>query len=400
MSGARYLWIACGFPWLVLAVALLSPLITPEWDLLTPDLISILVVFYALFYGFVLFGLVSFGIAHSVRLDARSAVLILVCAVFCAALLRAYDVFILRPIPDWLSFSAIREARLEGESGVVSTVSRILFITGLVAYGQVRRACEDRFWPRVAGVPVVEACLWLQVVYVFATGSRGILIIALLLLCYQYLRKENIGIIALTGTVAFVVLFLYRFASRATGDEGDALEHLVVTSVYGYGLFVPPSPWVLSVIGEENLLSGVVFGLLHINQYLAHGVFEFGYLYEYANDQFRDLSVFGQLARVAGQDAESEIVRGSFYYSLAGSAYASLGSWYWAFAVFAGLLYGAAVRAAARVSPGATLVVLWGLSLVPFVNSVGGFDFLLFLGAIILVGRFMVVPSPSSPKQD
>lgn len=295
---------------------------------------------------------------------------------------RVLDRFYFRPVDDYFSIESYRDARKSSTNWVSFLGSFLLpfFFVSMDACLQRSTLTNKRKIPIIPFVLVI-----LIFIDLLASGSRGVVLVALVMLLGRYFNFKRIILALPVLVVMSGVFFVYRFKSLA-GGEINVQAMLVSVSSLGYALFVPYSDFISTMANESNALLAV-FPFLQANQYLAHGFFEFAYMFQHIDGWYFDLVlVLPHLVKVINQT--QEVLRPGMYYTMAGTAYNAFGFASLFFMAALGTLYGVILRSARFLGKGSTLVVLLSIFLFPFVNSFGGFDFYLYFIAILML-RFL-----------
>ena len=378
--------------WFVFFAALMSPLISPNFENFSLSFCAYFAFSYLILY-FSLFAVDMFGGKRSADglKDASFFFRLFLFFLILTFLFRVLDRFYFRPVDNYFSIESYRDARKAG-TGVVSFLGSFLlpfFFVSMDAYLQRRKfldvkKCGIGFFPFVLVVFIFFDLL--------ASGSRGVVLVALVMLFGRYLSFKRIVLYAPVLILLSGALFVYRFTSLA-GGEVDVQAMLVSVSSLGYSFFIPYSDFVKSLAGEGGALMGV-FPFLQANQYLAHGFFEFAYIFKNLSGWFFDVVlVLPHFSKFI--DQTQDVLRPGMYYTMAGTAYNAFGYASIFFMAVLGLLFGVILKSARFLGVGSTMVVLLSIFLLPFVNSFGGFDFYLYFIAILAL-RFIAFLRRSS----
>ncbi|QJI16864.1 MULTISPECIES: hypothetical protein [unclassified Pseudomonas] len=371
------------FSWFVFFAALCSPLISADYENVTFGFFLYFFISYAVFYLMLLF-VDMLGTGRAVVLSEKNTfffrlfILFLVLTFF----FRVLDRFYFRPVEDYFSIESYREAR-KSSTNLFSFLGSFLlpfFFVSMDACLQRSASLNKR---KITLIPL--AMVVLIFIDLLASGSRGVVLVASVMLLGRYFNFQRM-LLALPVLVALSGgFFVYRFISLA-GADIDIQSMLVSVSSLGYALFVPYSDFIGGLASEGNALLAV-FPFLQANQYLAHGFFEFAYIFLNIDGWYFDLVlVLPHFAKLI--DQSQEVLRPGMYYTMAGTAYNAFGFASIFFMGILGLLYGVILKSARFLGEGSVLVVLLSVFLLPFVNSFGGFDFYLYFIAILVLRFF------------
>ena len=375
--------------WIVVIVACVSPLIDPRVDLLSTEFVLYCVLIFTTFY-ISLFVSASMSISNLRMTSAERLRQVMFTLLSLGVAARGIDRIFLRPVGDILSIAAVRDARL-AESNLVSIVGAVApaFGVALFAILQSRHLSH-----REITLARLIACVYLA--DLFLTGSRGILIFALILVFGIRISVRSLLFFVPALIVASGGLYVYRFLALTAGS--DASQILLNSSRDGYAYFVPASQTSLQLL-QTDFGEWLFFPLLQTNQYAAHGLFEFAYLMNNAPAfTFAPGQLVPQIPFLAPQ---SELFfRENLYYTLPGTLVLSFGV---VGALLAAAVIGACLgrvcRHVAQVGGAGKTVVGIVIFGVPFVNTIGGFDLIFYLTAIWLFARYEIVDTrPKIPE--
>lgn len=369
--------------WVAFLVALGSPLIKLDNSYVTLNFVAFAACSFFLFY-------ISFFIGSRriswIKLPVRFYKLsnILLMLVIIAAVSRALDRFYMRPVEEYFSIAAVRDSK-EQASNVMSIVSALLFPFALVMYKKLKDAGGYFGWAKKV---VIYSSFAFALIDILLSGSRGVLLVVLVLLFYGGIKMRYLVILGPLFVMSTGLFFIYRFESLSA--PVNMANYLLNISQVGYAKFVP----INSSAVKEFLMQGggayFVFPIVQINQYMAHGIFEYAYLFSTSPEiQFDPSRVIPHLDKI--YHFESVLERYNLYYTFPGTLYIAFGK----MSIFAAVLFGWALgivyRRASYVSVGAKGVVILSLFLVPFTNGIGGYDISFFLFSIFVISHFKPV---------
>jgi len=364
--------------WFVFFAAMFSPLIEPNYENVG--------IAYCLYFfcSYLIFYIILFLVdmpADSKRHDGGVLIFfqLFIFFLLLTFLFRVLDRFYFRPVDNYFSIESYREARKAG-TNIFSFLGSFLLPFFFVSMDAYLQRAKSIVGAKIKIVPMI------MVVLIFcdllASGSRGVVLVALVMLLGRYFSFKKFLFVLPVLVLLSGLLFVFRFISLA-GREVDVQSMLVSVSSLGYAFFVPYSDWIDTLADEGNALL-VIFPFLQANQYLAHGFFEFSYMFDSFNGWFSDVViVLPHFAKFL--DQTQEVIRPGMYYTMAGTAYNAFGYFSIAFMMFLGGVYGVVLKSARFLGMGSTLVVLLSIFLLPFVNSFGGFDFYLYFVAILVL---------------
>lgn len=384
--------------WFVFFAALFSPLINPDYGNVSFAFCCYFVGSYFALY-FVLIFTNMLGSKREADLSENSAFFFRLFIFFLVLtfIFRVLDRFYFRPVDNYFSIESYRDAR-KAATNLVSFLGSFFlpfFFVSMDACLQRSAFLNRRRLPLIALIMVV-----LIFIDLLASGSRGVVLVALVMLLGRYFSFKKMLLILPVLIALSGIFFVYRFMSLA-GGEVDIQSMLVSVSSLGYALFVPYSDFVSTLANEGNSLL-VVFPFLQANQYLSHGFFEFAYMFINFDGWYADLVVvLPHLAKFI--QPTQEVLRPGMYYTMAGTAYNAFGYASIFFMAVLGLLYGVIFKSARFLGKGSILVVLLSIFLLPFVNSFGGFDFYLYFIAILTLrffARLKYFGGVRSPKME
>ncbi|WP_139197671.1 MULTISPECIES: hypothetical protein [unclassified Pseudomonas] len=364
--------------WFVFFSAMFSPLIEPNYESVG---IGYCLYFFCSYLVFYISMVVVDMPADNKRRDAGVSIFfqLFIFFLLLTFLFRVVDRFYFRPVDNYFSIESYREARKAG-TNIFSFLGSFLlpfFFVSMDAYLQRAKSLAGM---KIKIVPMIMVALIFF--DLLASGSRGVVLVALVMLLGRYFSFKKFIFVLPVLVLLSGLLFVFRFISLA-GREVDMQSMLVSVSSLGYAFFVPYSGWIDTLAGEGNALL-VIFPFLQANQYLAHGFFEFSYMFGSFDGWFSDVViVLPHFAKFL--DQTQEVIRPGMYYTMAGTAYNAFGYFSIAFMMFLGMVYGVVLRSARFLGVGSMLVVLLSIFLLPFVNSFGGFDFYLYFVAILVL---------------
>lgn len=364
--------------WLLVLIACISPLISPHFNMLTAGFGAYALLCFVLLYsGLLLSSAVHVARPAAMSVDTLQFLMRLLLAVGVGS--RLVDRLVLRPAGDLFSISAVRDSRV-ADSNVASVIGALAPAFGLVLFALLRHRMDRRslWFGRAMGS--------LYVLDLLLTGSRGIVLIALILLLGLEVSKRTLAVVVPLLIVGSGALFLVRFMS-ITGSS-DSLEVAINSSQLGYARYVPASESSLSIL-QGQFGARYFFPILQLNQYAAHALFEFSELYRAAPQfTFAPGELLPQLPFFPRQDGF--VFYENLYYTLPGTltlAFGKIGAPIAALVI--GVCLGRVAAWAISDGGGAKTVVILAVFGVPFVNTVGGFDFIFFLAAIWIFARVM-----------
>ncbi|WP_417510432.1 hypothetical protein [Microbacterium sp.] len=266
------------------------------------------------------------------------------------------------------------------DSNLASIVGAIAPAAGVVLFAMLRTyisAKERRIAYILSAIYLLDLLL---------TGSRGILLIVIILVLGVGLSLRTLWYLVPLLLVGSGALFMIRFAAL-TGSS-DALAILINSSQLGYARFVPASPFSVSVLQGE-FGQAFFFPVLQINQYASHAIFEFSEVFRNApNFSFALGSLIPQVPffeRQTGFEFTENL-----YYTFPGTlalAFGAIGAPIAAFVL--GSWLGRVVAYATLVGGSVKTVVAVAIFGLPFVNTLGGFDFIFFLVPIWIAARYI-----------
>lgn len=364
--------------WFVFFSAILSPLIEPNYENVGIEYCLYFFCSYLIFY--IVMFLIDMPMGNK-RSDGGVLIFFQLFMFFLVLtfLFRVLDRFYFRPVDNYFSIESYREARKAG-TNIFSFLGSFLLPFFFVSMDAYLQRAKSLVGSRIKIVPMI------MVVLIFfdllASGSRGVVLVALVMLLGRYFSFKKFLFVLPVLVLLSGLLFVFRFISLA-GREVDVQSMLVSVSSLGYAFFVPYSGWIGTLVDEGNALL-LIFPFLQANQYLAHGFFEFSYMFASFDGWFSDVViVLPHFAKFLEQT--QEVIRPGMYYTMAGTAYNAFGYFSIAFMMLLGAIYGVVLRSARFLGVGSVLVVLLSIFLLPFVNSFGGFDFYLYFVAILVL---------------
>jgi len=367
--------------WLIFWTALCSPLIAPNTQYIT--------------HGFVLFAVVSFALTYfgfgvgsvggpwrKIYLTRNGFLLLFLSCLTIAVAARLVDGFFLRPTGDFMSISSVREARQAG-SNVFSVVAGVMAPVSLALYDRV---ASGRYIKNRALKFVIYCLLSFIALVSLVSGSRGGLLVVLIFLFARVLTVKRLVFVAPVLMVVFGAVFAYRFASISGLEDMSELAWRV--GMHGYSAFVPMSKLSAELL-TINGLRFYAFSLIQANQYFAHGIFEFAYIFRSAPIfEFDPSRVIPHLSKL--YSFSSALERENLYYTAPGTYYIAFGVCSLLVAPLIGYVLGVCYRRGRTLGAGSKGVVLLGLFLTPFVNNIGSYDLHFALVAIIIASKIDV----------
>jgi hypothetical protein len=364
--------------WLLLILSLLSPLIVADYGHFTGYFLWVFFASFFLFY----FGLyLAVGIKPvlpRVTVDPELVVGVFFVLSLVGIFARLGDRFWLRPPVDLLSIADVRDSRLAG-SNLFSIFAGLVSPLVLIIYDMLReRALLS------AKIKILSFVFFSVVVLdVLLSGSRGILLIYIACLFGPRLRAGRVAIIGLLVLCLSGWFFLHRYESLA--PSGDVLSIINFVSTAGYSYFVPVSQSLLSELNEFWAI--FAFPFIQINQYIAHGIFEYAYIvHSMPAHNFEPSRMIPHFAPFFNYSAQ--VQREGMYYTFPGTLYICLGFMGVIFCFLFGLLFGILYMRAWRLGRGSVLVVSLAVFMVPYVDSFGGYDFYFYFLSIAIFSSF------------
>lgn len=193
-------------------------------------------------------------------------------------LLRVYDRFIVRGVSIQLDALTNREMLETAGVNIFALWGGLLypfcFVPLFIVFGK-----QERSPLKVA----VAAVLFLYPVFdTFVIGGRSLILVTLsmLLLCLSYggytRRHRRLFVFALPSSLLVVIFFFTSIFLDRLNLMGTDIQTSIFYSAYAFT--VEPKPWLLEYISELDMLSTLLFGVLHVSQYVTHGLFELDYL--------------------------------------------------------------------------------------------------------------------------
>lgn len=362
--------------WFVFALCLLSPLIQPDYSYLSISAVVFFILSFFLYY----LGYLSSSVLFRFKINSINYNFILNLLLFfvvSAFFLRFVDRFYIRPVDDFFSFKSYREARELG-SNFVSVLAGFLLPVVFVLYSCLKNnsslAKSGKYFFSVF-------FLYLILLDMFFSGSRGGLLVILVLMFSEKVSVKNIFFIGPLFMFFFSGLFLYRFFS--VSSDGELIDIIKAVSIGGYATFVPYSSFSAEVLISE-FGSLLIFPLIQVNQYLIHGFFEFLYIYSNSDGGYGVSHLMPHFLKFT--DVVEEQLRPGMYYTIVGSVYYGfgvIGSFF--LMLLIGFFYGIVLPMAKTLSRGCYFLVLLSVFLMPYVNSFGGYDIYLYLLSIVFV---------------
>ncbi|WP_168016891.1 hypothetical protein [Halomonas salinarum] len=363
-------------PWVVFHLSLLLPIISPEYEHVNFEYSLFFFVLFFIFYAFFIFGL-QVKSKKAICLEVDSVVKIFLFILIIALVSRVLDRFLIRAPSNYFSISSYRVSR-EAGSNIFSILSVILFPVAIFLYNKIRTVPGKM-------LSAVNVFFFFSISFflfdVVLSGSRGTALVVFVSLFFDKINKKNIIFFGSAFVVVSGVFFIFRFQSL-TEVESISKTLLYLSSV-GYSDFVPASDFFMSMMQESDFRL-LYFSVVQITQYIAHGFFEFAYVYNTQPIvQFDPSRLIPQLSKISSFNSYLE--RENLYYTLMGTLYISFG----AFSIFAsaiiGLGLGFLYKRSVLISKNAKGVVFLSVFMAPFVNGVGGYDIHFFLLAIYIV---------------
>lgn len=362
--------------WLVLLLSLLSPLINPDYQYFDIDFLLFFAMSFIVFY-FSAYLSAKFISFKSIQFSSSMMIRLLLSVAFIALFFRLIDRFYLRPVVDVLSIASVRESKEAGVSNIFSQLAAILLPFAIVLYVSIKKhKVKLNKTSSLAFGMMISICI----LDVLSSGSRGLMLMILVGLFSPHFTFKRLLLLIPVGMVISGLFFIVRFMSL-TGQE-NITDILFSMSSYGYALFVPASDFTIDIL-LNNSLGFFFFPILQTNQYLAHGIFEFAYLFHTGPDiQFDPTRIIPHLSMLL--DTTSYVERVNLYYTMVGSFYIAFGAYSLVGLVFFGLYVGSLIKASENVGLGASGIMCVTLFLSPFVNSAGGYDVHFYHFAILI----------------
>lgn len=288
-------------------------------------------------------------------------------------LFRLIDRFHIRPFNEF-SISSIRDSRKPG-SNFFSVLSVFGFYFLIVLFDYSRNILKFR--QKI----LIYAIFFILITDIALTGSRGIIVVTLIIILGHKLTLRNLIYLMAAFPLFFGSFFILRFLSLSGGNLSDILVNL---SLDGYALFVPINTDLIQFLNSGDLYSVLLFSLVQLNQYAAHSFFEFAYIFNTQSFSCIDIGYYiPALSKII--DSCSTVDRTNLYYTLFGSSYISFGLYSPLSLFLSGLFLGFIYSRSIQIGFGSRNLVLYGLFLSMFVNSIGGFDLFIVYTCILLV---------------
>lgn len=371
------------FSWLVFGFSLVSPFISLDVDHIS----MVFVFFYAcalfLFYLGYCVGLRS-NVTRFVSMRVRSAIRMFFVVLFCALVFEVVDFFLIRTPADVFSVASVREAKTSG-SNLFSVFGAFLVPLSILTF--VKLADADHVQFDLSQKVLISLAFSVFLFSTFMVGSRGIFLTMLIVLFGGGLSKLRILLIAPVVALGAGIGFVYRFISLNSVD--GLVEVFGAVSGRGYSEFVPVTRYALEAI-DHVYLKFVYFSVVQANQYLAHGFFEFAYIFSKAPSfSFDPSKLIPHLGRLF--ETSSSWDRPNLYYTAVGSWYLAFGAFCLAAAPFLGMMLGAMYKMALLIGPGPRNLILYALFLTPYVNNIGSYDLHFFYFSIFVVSRIKIL---------
>lgn len=367
--------------WGLFWISILNPLVEPNYSIISTDFVFYLIGSYIFFSLGVLIFSRPIALPY-VSLNPRSMINMILIVLFLAVIFRLTDRLFIRQVSDLFSIMSVRESRAVG-SNMFSIMGGVFSILGVVGYSFVK---ENSLLESKVLRYSFMLFLSLIVLDVFISGSRGILLVILIVVASSNIKIKHLILIVPILVILSGGFFIYRYES--VSDASGTQVSMIMDSISrnGYSFFVPAAN---SLDFSSNIFGYSLFSLVQAMQYIGHGVFEFAYIFEDFSDKGLCLAAF--LPQIGFQSScVASLDRIGVYYSLAGSEYIAFGSWSIFVMFFSGVWLGFCYSRSANVSLGARNLVLFAIFISPYVNSLGGYDIWLYLCAIVIGSFFRV----------
>ena len=276
--------------------------------------------------------------------------------------------------PSEVSIASFREAR-EIESNIFSVVVAAAFPLYIVYY--------DKFKSQIKNKYIFLTATFIISADIVLSGSRGSLLVIATYLFAKNFSFKKILILTPLAAMASALFFNMRFESLS-GPQQNITETLTILSTEGYAVAVPSNDWRDGIILGEH--RNFYCAIVQLIQYATHSIFEFAYIFNTQAIRKIDLTqILPMLNKITTPTNLPE--RTGMYYTLFGSTYLSFGIYSIAAMIPIGIIFGAALKYAKKISTGATTFVLFCIFLSPFVNSLAAYDIFFYLTSILLISK-------------
>lgn len=364
----------------ILCIALLSPLTGSDKTYITVDFLLLFTTCSALYYSSIFLVGLKFKKWKKLNISKQKFVAVFLIIAITTIAFKGIDRLILRPPANLLSIESYRSSREIG-SNFFSVIAAMLSPFIVLAYSSISTEIKKNKKSWVFSILVLA----IVISDTLLSGSRGILLLMLTSLLFNKIKRWHLPWLAIGLMLAFGIQFIYRFSQLQGIDAQNISSTLEALSQTGYAYFVPATEYALSLIALPIIGDGV-FALIQANQYLAHGIYEFAYIYATHTDlAFSPSQLVPHFGKILGGGSLAE--RENLYYTLHGSSYLAFGIASVPFSIILGSFIGLMYRRAQHVSKNATAVINLSIFLTPFVNSIGGYDFPFFMLSIFLLSN-------------
>lgn len=367
--------------WLTLTICIASPLIDKNPKYISIEFLCFATTSFLIFYCSFFTG-AMFGPWKKITISYKSALFISISAAATSIAFRYIDRFYFRPVSNYFDISSVRDSRVDG-SNLFSITSVILLPISIAIFLKLRDSPK--------GISKFHRAVFILIFFmatmdVISTGSRGILLCLLIFLFYKRITLKTLAITIPLLIISSGLFFLIRYSAISATD--DIQSTLDFVSKNGYAEFVPISEGFSSdILSSQG--GQFFFPIIQVNQYFAHGLFEFAYQYNFGPEYQLDPSrIVPQLSKIAS--FTSVLIRPNLYYTTPGTFYIAFGKFSLIALIISGLILGTIYRRALKESTGAKGVVLFSLFLTPFVNNIAGFDLQFYLAAIYIASSIKV----------
>ena len=364
--------------WVIFSAVLLSGVLEPRYELLNLEFIT--------FFAFqLIFFLITYTIGYSLKIKFpvlvihyRNALRYFTILMITALLAYAIDRFYIRSIS--FNLLEVRETRAQHGSNLFSIIWYLLWPMIIIL-----RECflyiKNKF------VKFLFFFFILVVIFdLLVSGSRGALLLIFAWFGFRYISLRKFVLFVPLLLFVFSLFFLHRFQNRSGGSDNDydLIYNLVSSSAYGvlvpYNFELP-----------DFIHSYALFSIVHIFQYVTHGLFEYANAFNSAKIVAINPNFFlPVLNKLYISDPSVFNLRSGVYYTLFGSIYIAFKQSALVVTSIVGFLLGFALKFSLHLGKGAYGVMLAIIFLSVFVNSVGGFAGIYFLFAVFMVSFIRV----------
>jgi hypothetical protein len=350
-------------------------------------------------FGFVVFSTISMllfiiGLYVSTIINIKTKFLMiekskvqvgLVLLVFLSLSCRIIDRFYLRGdfnIWNIASFSLGRELRIALGSNIFSIFAALTYPICFIAFYKTRENLK-----KIVKVLIIIALIFITTDILFS-GSRGTFLYLLIILI-GFIRFGRLSLILCSILFMFAMagFFFYRINIMLDIPITRSVAERLLSS--GYADFVPAQN--LEHISSDFLFY-ITVALTNILQYISHGYFEFAHIFSLENIfvKFHPNALLPQL-NIFGFFMENfKSARDGMYYTLFGNLYLAFGIFSPLASFAAGVLMGFSLKRATFCGLGAIRLIQMMIFLSFFVNSLGGYDGILFLISIWIVSYIRI----------